>query len=168
MSLVWQVVPTTFIQSTMKRLIVNLSDRHYSGEVNQGDMTKYEDAVELVFTEENRQEIEAAWRNVEVRARLGALGVLVFGGLVTLISSSALVPSSAAASNAAIRWTPPHRSDSSSSDATTFPGSAGSTDGSCGFARSFHATGRDRRQSRDERMVRYERPRQEACHGPSA
>jgi hypothetical protein len=65
--------------------------RRYAGEVTQGDMSKYEHAVELVFTEEKRQQIQAAWRNVEVRARLGVLGLLVLGGLVTLISSSAMV-----------------------------------------------------------------------------
>ncbi len=65
--------------------------RRYSGEVIQGDMTKYEHAVELVFTEEKRQQIAAAFRDVEVRHRLGALGVLVLGGLITLICSSTLV-----------------------------------------------------------------------------
>jgi hypothetical protein len=68
-----------------------LVKRRYSGTVTQGDMTMYEDAVELRFADEQRQEIQAAWTNVEVRDRLGALGVLVFGGLVMLICSSALV-----------------------------------------------------------------------------
>ena len=68
-----------------------LVKRRYSGTVTQGDMKMYEDAVELRFAEDQRQEIQAAWKNVEVRDRLGALGVMVFGGLVMLICSSALV-----------------------------------------------------------------------------
>ncbi len=68
-----------------------LVKQRYSGTVTQGDMTMYEDAVELRFADDQRQEIQAAWKNVEVRARLGAVGVLVFGGLVMLICSSALV-----------------------------------------------------------------------------
>jgi hypothetical protein len=65
--------------------------RSYAGTVTQGDMKMYEDAVELRFTDDQRQEIEAAWKNVEVRDRLGTLGFLVFSGLVMLICSSALV-----------------------------------------------------------------------------
>ena len=65
--------------------------RRYSGTVTQGDMTMYEDAVELRFTDDQRQQIQAAWGNVEVRDRLGALGLLLSGGLVMLICSSALV-----------------------------------------------------------------------------
>lgn len=68
-----------------------LAVRRYSGEVMQGDTIKYEDAVELCFTEEKRDEIAAAWTNVEVRDRLGALGVVTFAGLAMLICSSALI-----------------------------------------------------------------------------
>jgi len=74
-------------ESIDRQLVV----RRYSGQVTQGDMTQYEDAVELAFTEEKRQEIKAAWNKLAVRDRLGALGVIVFGGLVVLLCSSALV-----------------------------------------------------------------------------
>ena len=66
-----------------------LAVRRYSGTVMQGDSIKYEDALELCFTDEKRQEIAAAWQNVEVRDRLGAIGVMAFFGLVLLICSSA-------------------------------------------------------------------------------
>lgn len=65
--------------------------RRYSGTLTKGDDTMYEDAVELVFTMGKRDEIKAAWANVAVRERLGALGVMIFGGLVMLICSSAVV-----------------------------------------------------------------------------
>jgi hypothetical protein len=68
-----------------------LAVRRYSGEVMQGDTIKYEDAVELCFTQEKRDEIAAAWTNVEVRERLGAVGVMTFFGLAMLICSSALI-----------------------------------------------------------------------------
>lgn len=68
-----------------------LVTRRYSGTVTQGDMKMYEDAVEIRFSNDQRQEIQAAWKNSEVRDRLGALGLVVFCGLVLLISSSALV-----------------------------------------------------------------------------
>lgn len=65
--------------------------RTYEGEVLQGDVTAYEHAVEMIFTDEKRQQIMAAWKNIEVRDRLGALGVLVFLGLSVLICSSAFL-----------------------------------------------------------------------------
>ena len=65
--------------------------RRYEGKVTQGDTTKYEHAVELCFTDEKRQEIKSSWQNVEVRDRLGALGVMTFGGLMMLMCSSALL-----------------------------------------------------------------------------
>ena len=68
-----------------------LVTRRYSGTVTQGDMKMYEDAVEIRFSDDQRPEIQAAWKNVEVRDRLGALGLVVFAGLLMLISSSALV-----------------------------------------------------------------------------
>lgn len=65
--------------------------RRYEGTLTQGDTTMYEDAIELVFTEAKRDEIKSAFANVAVRERLGALGVLLFGGLVMLMCSSAVV-----------------------------------------------------------------------------
>jgi len=65
--------------------------RRYEGEVFQGDATKYEHAVELHFDSDHHAAILEARNNLEVRDRLGALGVLTFGGLMTLICSSALL-----------------------------------------------------------------------------
>lgn len=65
--------------------------RRYAGEVNQGGTTKYEHAVELRFDASKQIEITEAWKNVEVRHRLGAMGALTFVGLVLLICSSAFV-----------------------------------------------------------------------------
>jgi hypothetical protein len=79
-----------FYPITDKQIDRDLVVRRHSGEVTQGGMTKYEDAVELVFTEGKRAEIKESWTNVAVRERLGALGVTVFGGLVMLLCSSAL------------------------------------------------------------------------------
>jgi hypothetical protein len=67
-----------------------LVKRSYSGTLTQGDMTMYEDAVELRFADAQRQEIQAAWKNVEVRDRLGSVGLFVFSGLMMLICGSAL------------------------------------------------------------------------------
>lgn len=80
-----------FYRITDRDIDNELVTRRYSGELKQGDMTKYEHAVELAFTEQKRQQIAAAWKAVEVRDRLGALGVIVFGGLAVLLCSSALV-----------------------------------------------------------------------------
>ena len=67
----------------------NLVTRRYSGELIQGGLTMYEDAVELRIDDNTRREFVAALKNIEVRDRLAALGMLVFTGLVTLMCSSA-------------------------------------------------------------------------------
>ena len=69
----------------------DLVTRRYGGEVLQGDTPKYEHAVELHFGPELRQAMMAANDKLEVRHRLGAIGVLTVGGLLTLIGSSALL-----------------------------------------------------------------------------
>ncbi|MCG8649089.1 MAG: hypothetical protein MI861_04615 [Pirellulales bacterium] len=66
-----------------------LAVRRYSGELTQGGDKRYEDAVELRFDQSTRQQMLTALKNVEVRNRLGALGVLVSSGLVGLMCSSA-------------------------------------------------------------------------------
>ncbi len=63
----------------------------YSGQLTQGGEPMFEQAVMLEFTPRNQQEILAAWKNIQVRERLGSLGVLVFFGLVLLISTSWLL-----------------------------------------------------------------------------
>lgn len=80
-----------FYPITDEEIDSELVKQRYSGTIIQGDMKMYEDAVELRFTDHHRREIKAAWKNVEVRDRLGALGVVVFGGLVMLICSSTLI-----------------------------------------------------------------------------
>ena len=64
--------------------------RQYAGEVVQGDRTRYEHAVDIEFSKAQQQQVLAAWQNVEVRHRLGAVGVVSFSGLVLLICGSAL------------------------------------------------------------------------------
>ena len=54
----------------------DLAIRSYQGEVMQGGTTRYEHAVELKFTQDKQEAIQHAWKQVEVRNRLGALGVL--------------------------------------------------------------------------------------------
>jgi len=80
-----------FYNVTDEEIERDLVVRRYTGTLTQGDSTRYEDAVELVFTETKRKEIKEAWANVAVRERLGALGLLVFGGLIMLMCSSAVV-----------------------------------------------------------------------------
>lgn len=63
----------------------------YAGTVTQGDLTMYEHAVKIRITEDQIQEIQASWKNFELRDRLFGLGLLVFGGLVFMIGSSAIV-----------------------------------------------------------------------------
>jgi hypothetical protein len=80
-----------FYPITNEEIERDLVVRSYSGEVLQGDETHYEHAVELMFTPEKRQQILTAWKQVEVRDRLAALGVVSGLGTVLLICSSVLV-----------------------------------------------------------------------------
>ena len=68
----------------------DLVKRRYAGEVMQGDQTRYEHAVEIEFSEANQQQVRQAWRAVEVRDRLGEVGVLTFSGLTLLVCASAV------------------------------------------------------------------------------
>ncbi len=65
--------------------------RRYAGQLTEGGMERYEHAVELRFDKETQKQMLASLKNVEVRERLGAIGVLVFTGLIGLICSSAFV-----------------------------------------------------------------------------
>ncbi len=80
-----------FYPITDEEIERELVTRRYGGELLQGDTTRYEHAVELRFDEHKRAEIAAAWNNVEVRDRLGAVGVLVFLGTTFLICTSFVV-----------------------------------------------------------------------------
>jgi len=62
--------------------------RQYEGTVMLGENRLYEHAVELKFTEQHHERFFRAWNNRQVASRLGALGVLTFGGLTALIGSS--------------------------------------------------------------------------------
>ncbi|MGI9470900.1 MAG: hypothetical protein ACR2NZ_05185 [Rubripirellula sp.] len=66
-------------------------EQSYEGQVTAGDATRYEHAVEMVVSAADRKQIEQAWKSLEVRDRLGALGVMVFGGLIVLMGSSAVL-----------------------------------------------------------------------------
>ena len=68
----------------------DLVKRRYAGEVMQGDQTRYEHAVEIEFSEANQQQVHQAWRAVEVRDRLGEVGVLTLSGLTLLVCGSAV------------------------------------------------------------------------------
>lgn len=65
--------------------------QRYRGTVNRGDMTEYECATELVFSESKRKAIKLAWKNREVSRRLGAVGGMASVGLVLLMCSSGLL-----------------------------------------------------------------------------
>ncbi len=66
----------------------DLVSRQYQGEVTQGDQIRFEHAVEIEFSEAEQAEVRQAWQNLEVRDRLGALGVVTFTGLVLLVCGS--------------------------------------------------------------------------------
>lgn len=63
----------------------------YSGRLTKGGEPMFERAVMLEFTPRTQQEILKSWKNIRVRERLGALGVLVFFGLIALIGSSSVL-----------------------------------------------------------------------------
>ena len=63
----------------------------YTGTLTQSNTPMVEHAVKLEFSRSNQQKILAAWKNIEVRQRLGGLGVLVFLGLALLIGSSSVL-----------------------------------------------------------------------------
>jgi hypothetical protein len=67
----------------------DLVKRRYSGEITQGDQTRYEHAVEIEFSEVDQRQVREAWHAVEVRDRLGAVGLLTFSGLTLLVCGSA-------------------------------------------------------------------------------
>ncbi|TWU41260.1 Serine/threonine-protein kinase PrkC [Novipirellula aureliae] len=65
-----------------------LVQRTYEGEVTKGDMVLHEHAAELVFDKEARDEIRELWKRVQLRNRLGFLGLAGFGGFCLLVMSS--------------------------------------------------------------------------------
>ncbi|QEG39971.1 hypothetical protein [Roseimaritima ulvae] len=67
------------------------TQRSYSGVVTTSGGEMYEDAVELVFDEAFRGDIQAQWRHVEVTHRLTGLGVLGAGGLAMLLGLTSLL-----------------------------------------------------------------------------
>ena len=79
-----------FYSLTDEQIERDLVIRQYAGEVMQGDRTRYEHAVDIEFSQAQQQAVLQAWRNVEVRNRLGALGVVTVSGLVLLMCGSAL------------------------------------------------------------------------------
>lgn len=64
--------------------------RSYSGEVQQGNEPKFEHAVEIAFSKSQRERIRDAWRNLEVRDRLGAMGVISISSVIFLVCGSAI------------------------------------------------------------------------------
>jgi hypothetical protein len=68
-----------------------LVSRTYQGTVTKGGTQHFELAAELTFEPDVQSEIVSAWTQINVRDRLGALGVLVFVGLTILICASAFL-----------------------------------------------------------------------------
>ena len=70
-----------------KHLVID----EYEGEVTVGDDKLFEQAIRMEFTPRVRDEIQLAWKNVQVGERLGGLGFLVAIGSVGLFCSSVLL-----------------------------------------------------------------------------
>lgn len=66
----------------------NLVRGLYEGEVKQGGTVLYERASKLMFDKQGQSTIMKAWKKVQVRDRLGATGVLLFGGMLCLFLGS--------------------------------------------------------------------------------
>ncbi len=80
-----------FYSPTDDEIAKELVSKRYSGEVTQGGTTRYESAIELHFDPTKRQQIRAAWKNVEVGDRLRALGGMTGVGLVFLMATNGLL-----------------------------------------------------------------------------
>ncbi len=65
-----------------------LVSRTYQGQVVKGGSNHYEMAVELTFPPGVENEIMDAWRRIQVRDRLGAMGVTFLIGLSSLVCIS--------------------------------------------------------------------------------
>ena len=76
-----------FSDQEIKELITN----DYEVEALQGDVTMYQQTLELTFTPEKQLEIKQAFDNIEVKRRLRDMGGLLIGGLVALFGSSAVI-----------------------------------------------------------------------------
>lgn len=70
--------------------LVNPS-RHYSGVVTTSNGEMYEDATELVFDADFRDEVDRQWREHEVAERLAGLGLLGAGGVVLLMGLTSVL-----------------------------------------------------------------------------
>jgi hypothetical protein len=67
-----------------------IADRYF-GEIMQGDAPVYESAVLLRFRPNAQSAIQAAWRNHEIRNRIGLIGVSVVGMLGIFAVGSSLL-----------------------------------------------------------------------------
>ncbi len=65
--------------------------KRYSGEFTEGDAPRFEEAVMLSFSPTVQEQIQATWKNFEVRQRLGALGLGVTGFLGMLFVGSGVL-----------------------------------------------------------------------------
>lgn len=79
-----------FYQISDPQIDRDLTQRRYSGEISVGGNTQYEDAVEIRITQAERDRILNAWKNIEVAQRLRNIGVVAFGGFITLVVSSSV------------------------------------------------------------------------------
>ena len=78
-------------EPTDEEIAERLVSRTYTGEVTAGGQAKYEHAVELRFDPEVKAQVMAAWENVEVADRLGALAASAALGAVLLMCSGGLI-----------------------------------------------------------------------------
>ena len=77
-----------FYQVSDERFDQELTLRRYSGELEVGGTTHYEDAVEIQITQSERDAMLEAWKNIEVTRRMATLGVATVGGFIALVVSS--------------------------------------------------------------------------------
>ncbi len=86
--------------ATTERMEFSIQDRwvddvlvtkRYSGEFTEGDASRFEEAVMLSFPPTVQEQIQATWKNFEVRQRLGAMGLCVAGFLGMLFVGSGVL-----------------------------------------------------------------------------
>ncbi len=68
-----------------------LVSKRYSGELIEGSVSRYEAAIQLRFSPEVQAEIREAAANLEVRERLGAIGLIIAGLFSALMVGSGVL-----------------------------------------------------------------------------
>ena len=85
-----QLVGTTDVDGLLsiedEEVLKQLVARRYDGTLSQGNLPAFESVLELQIGPEFQAGLQRAWQNREVRQRLGAVGVLVTGGWLALMT----------------------------------------------------------------------------------